>query len=348
MALARVAAASLTAATIGTVAYYQKQSPNSQNPTANTNVTQDSPPILRNIFNPTRIALCDKAQIDRETQIPPTKSPSTPLELAQAVGEELPQKLQRPAAALFPALGATGLFYPLNLITTLVQKENLSIFGVIARVTDNGKKPTGLWAGATPILRNAALQRCAQFLVYGEAKAFLEKTNVGHTTTNNLLAGIAASFVDTAIMAPAEIKSIAAQIARASQQAPEAVIKTFSRGRGALAILARDMIANSFGFTLPQELREAWDMKHETPQRLATTFLSLAAANVITTPIDGIKTAVLTQKEVSTFNAVSTLWENNKLWSGYALRTCRQAGVFSLVFVGAEEVYKNLFPKTEK
>lgn len=263
--------------------------------------------------------------------------------LIRAMARDVPEPFQRPASALFPALFATGLFYPINLIITLVQKENMGVPEVIKRVTSGGTKPLGLWAGLSPILRNAALQRCAQFYVHGETNTYLEKINQNLPKLNNLASGVAASLVDTAIMAPAEIKSMAAQIAKSSGEDPKHVIKTFSRGRGATAILARDMIANVFGFTLPQELREAWNMTHETPQKLCTTFISLAMANVFTTPIDSIKTAVLTQKEMTAFAVVKDLWESNKLWSGYALRTVRQAGVFSLVFVGAEYLYKDVF-----
>lgn len=330
---------------MGTIAYYsQKQSQNSA-PTQQKERPVSLPPTFPHYLTPRNIAACDGLPRENQTENEVKKRPSTPLEIAQSIGTEVPEKLQRPVAALFPALGATGLFYPMNLITTLVQKENMSIPELISRVTSGGRKPLGLWAGVTPILKNAAIQRCAQFFVQGEVKAFLEERNTGHSTTNSFISGIAASFVDTGIMAPAEIKSIAAQIARSSGANPQDVIKTFSRGRGAAAILARDMVANIFGFTLPQELREAWNMKHETPQKLATTFLSLAMANIITTPLDVIKTGVLTQKELSAFEAVKTLWESNKLWSGYALRTVRQAGVFSLVFVGAEQVYNTVFPK---
>jgi hypothetical protein len=263
--------------------------------------------------------------------------------LIRAMARDVPEPFQRPASALFPALFATGLFYPINLIITLVQKYNMSVPEVIKRVTSGGTKPLGLWAGLSPILRNAALQRCAQFYVQGETKTWLDNMNPHMPKLNNLASGVAASLVDTFIMAPAEIKSMAAQIAKSSGEDPKHVIKTFSLGRGATAILARDMIANVFGFTLPQELREAWNMKHEIPQRLGTTFISLAMANVFTTPIDCIKTAVLTQKEMTAFAVVKDLWESNKLWSGYALRTVRQAGVFSLVFVGAESLYKSVF-----
>ena len=226
--------------------------------------------------------------------------------LIRAMARDVPEPFQRPASALFPALFATGLLQPLSLVTTVIQRESLSVPEVIKRVTSGGTKPLGLWAGLSPILRNAALQRCAQFYVHGETKNYLEKINQNLPKLNNLASGVAASLVDTAIMAPAEITSMAAQIAKSSGEDPKHVIKTFSRGRGATAILARDMIANVFGFTLPQELREAWNMTHDTPQKLCTTFISLAMANVFTTPIDSIKTAVLTQKEMTAF-AVSKI-----------------------------------------
>jgi hypothetical protein len=271
------------------------------------------------------------------------KSTQDMVTLIRAMARDIPEPFQRPASALFPALFATGLFYPINLIITLVQKDNMSVPEVIKRVTSGGTKPLGLWAGLSPILRNAALQRCAQFYVHGETKTYLEKMNPHMTKLNNAASGAAASVTDSFVMIPAEMKSMAAQIAKSSGEDPKHVIKTFSRGRGATAILVRDMIANVFGFTLPQELREAWNMTHEIPQRLGTTFISLAMANVFTTPIDCIKTAVLTQKQVTAFAVVKDLWESNKLWSGYALRTVRQAGVFSLVFVGAESLYTSVF-----
>jgi len=314
---------------------------NSDNQEKKTHV-QKSSPIIQAPYRYMPVAICD-ADTSKKIEMPPKKETT----LLNSLANDVSEKFQRPVSALLPALGATGLMYPLTLITTLVQKENTGIMEVVRKVTDSGQKPAGLWAGATPILKMSALQRSAQFLVNGESKSWLEKNLSLSSTLNNLFSGMAASFTDTLIMAPAELKSIAAQIGRASNTPPADVTKTFSRSRGYVAIFARDLIANSCGFTIPQELREAWNMKNDVPQRLFTTFASLAMANIITTPIDGIKTAVLTQKDISAGKAIATLWDSNKLWSGYALRTFRQASTFSMVFVGAEYIHHEVFGKKE-
>jgi hypothetical protein len=214
-------------------------------------------------------------------------------------------------------------------------------------MTDQGKKPLKAFTGLSPILKMAVFQRTAQYTILENTKDFLGKKTDLSSNMINLFSSWGASFADTALMGPAEVKSMAAQIATTSKQTTAEVLKGFSKSRGYKAIALRDLIANSFGFTLPQALRDEWNMAHDLPNRLATTFGSQAVANVFLTPLDSIKTAVLTNPNLSLKDAAVSLWENNRLWSGYGMRTLRQASMFTLVFVGAEQVHKTIFPPKE-
>lgn len=149
-------------------------------------------------------------------------------------------------------------------------------------------------------------------------------------------------------MGPAEVQSISRQLAAASNGkfSPQDIAKTFNKPRGFIAIATRDFISNAFGFTLPQELRQHWDLGDGTAQKIITTFGSLLTANLITTPIDGIKTAVLTDNNLGFIDAFKKLFSENTLYKGYTLRASRQAGIFSLTFVGAEYVYEKAFKQS--
>jgi hypothetical protein len=272
-------------------------------------------------------------------------SPATPLEKVQSVAADIPNPLQKPASALIPALGATSFLYPINFALTLKQKNNTPIPDSIRQMTDNFTNPRKAYTGLAPILKMAVLQRTMQYTALEQTKEFLKKHTDFSTTQISLIASAVATLPDTLLMAPAELESMIKQLAVTAQKDIADVLKDVSKSRAYKAIAIRDLVANSVGFTLPQALREEWNMEHDLPNRLGTTFASQALANTVLTPLDSIKTAVFTQPKTSLKDCVVSLWDSNRLWNGYGLRTIRQASMFTMVFVGAEQIYKTLFPK---
>ena len=263
------------------------------------------------------------------------------------LSEVIPAGLQRPVAALPPALLATTALYPINVAITYKQANNTHFWAACQQMTNHGTNKSNAFKGLPHILSRAALQRGTQYWMLETTRSHLGETSLP-TLVINLFASASASLADTLIMAPAEVKSMAAQMSTISGKSPEAAFKSFCLKRGYLAIGIRDLIANSAGFTAPQLLREAWDIEESSvPNKMGTTFVSQVVANIILTPIDAIKTGVLTNATMSAKDVVTSLWTENRLWNGYVLRTGRQATMFTLVFVGAEYAHDCMFPKAE-
>lgn len=334
----------VTMGTIETIANNAKKSTDNHQKTPHVTAERQTANVQpRHFYMPTMTTHCDP----QHTAPKDTNQTKSVLTTIIDVADNIPQPLQKPASALLPALGATTLLYPVNFALTLKQKNETPIVDAVRQMTNNGKNPRQAFTGLSPVLKMAALQRTAQYTILENTKSeFKERTDLSGTLIN-LFSSWGASLADTLIMGPAEVKSIGAQIAKTTHTKLDTVLKGLSKSRGYQAIAIRDLVANSFGFTLPQVLREEWNMDHDLPNRLATTFFSQALANTILTPIDSIKTALLTQPNVSAKDTIINLWDSNRLWNGYGLRTLRQATMFTLVFVGAEQVHKTLFPPKE-
>lgn len=124
------------------------------------------------------------------TPLPPFLSHIKPV--VKDIQRDIPKEAHRPLSALGPAFLATGLFYPLNTLATLVQKEGSTIPEAYKKVTQNGTHPLNLFSGAGSVLRSAVLQRSAQYLALGTVKDTLKSHTSLSNTLINFLGGCAA------------------------------------------------------------------------------------------------------------------------------------------------------------
>ncbi|MGE4170130.1 MAG: hypothetical protein AB7F28_05360 [Candidatus Margulisiibacteriota bacterium] len=260
------------------------------------------------------------------------------------VSRDVVLKAAVPISAVGPAVFATAFTYPLSLLATLQQQTGVCFVAAFRTVTHGGKVPLNLFSGLQPILYRAIPQRVVQFTFQQLIKDLLGNHTDLSDRSIRFWSGFGTALVDSAIMGPAEFKSIAIQIAKQNGQDWKQVYKNFSKSRGALFLVLRDLIANLAGVTVPQEVRSAFGVDHDhTGHRLWSTFLAISIANLVTTPADVMKLQSLLHRDKSIIGLFKKSYHDCALYSGFGLRVVRTAGSFALTMAGAQYIYDKVF-----
>jgi hypothetical protein len=254
---------------------------------------------------------------------------------------------QRPVASGLSAIAATAFTYPASRVLSHIQKKDSPIREAVKVITNDHREPKNMYTGAKSSIIASVPQRILGYMTYAAIQEHLQKKTEAPQLLQSLTASAMTSLVDSVFGGTGEIMSI-------KQQDNAAIgYKAFYTNpairRGLALVVKRDLISNTFGYSLPQEIRKQGGLDDSRYSRIGSTFVSTAISNILTTPIDAMKRHVISNPEMTIREAGQELvkTKGQGLVRQYIARLGTVSLRFTLFLIGAEEL-RNHFATLKK
>lgn len=229
------------------------------------------------------------------------------------------------------------VLHPFDTIATTQQLHNIH-FSTAVRKIMNGDGIRGYYRGMLAPLISAAPVRISTYSSYFIAHDILGKEFPKNPLLAIALAGMISGFTETTLVCPSECYRTMKTHQQAVNFSPR---KLF---RGYTPLLFRTMIENTIAIAgsdlLKQALQE--DVKNDVLSTYVTGTISGAASQFIITPIDLVKTKVMTDNHRSSLSAhIRNVWLEGGIFKSAPSKMLRM-GIGNGLILGTTSILRRL------